>query len=122
MLPNFPHSTAIAGGIIVGGLLDVLIAKNVLTRKERCSVLADAQSALASVNDPEAGDAAALSLVGPRNSRIVSAVPVSMRNRPNWSRALPAPLLIPEVMTLKTLADVRTLMQHLPEDRRGWSS
>jgi hypothetical protein len=37
--------------------------------------------------------------------------------RPNWSRALPRPLVIPEVTTLKTLADVRTLMRHLPVDR-----
>ena len=36
----------------------------------------------------------------------------------NWSRALPRPLVIPTVMTLKTLADVRTLLRHLPEDRR----
>jgi hypothetical protein len=38
-------------------------------------------------------------------------------SRPNWSRALPRPLVIPDVMTLKTLDDVRTLMGHLPEDR-----
>ena len=37
--------------------------------------------------------------------------------RSNWSRALPRPLVIPDVMTLKTLDDVRTLMSHLPEDR-----
>ena len=38
-------------------------------------------------------------------------------SRPNWSRALPRPLVIPDVMTLTTLDDVRTLMGHLPEDR-----
>ena len=38
--------------------------------------------------------------------------------RPNWSRALPQPPVIPTVMTLKTLADVRTLLRHLPEDQR----
>jgi hypothetical protein len=37
--------------------------------------------------------------------------------RPDWSRALPRPLVIPDVMTLTTLDDVRTLMGHLPEDR-----
>jgi hypothetical protein len=42
--------------------------------------------------------------------------------RPNWSRPLPRPLVIPKVMTLKTLADVRTLMRHLPEDRRAMST
>jgi hypothetical protein len=42
--------------------------------------------------------------------------------RPNWSRALPQPLVIPSVMTLRTLADVRELMRHLPEDRRARST
>jgi hypothetical protein len=37
--------------------------------------------------------------------------------RPNWSRALPRPLVIPDVMTLTTRADVRDLMRRLPEDR-----
>jgi hypothetical protein len=39
-------------------------------------------------------------------------------SRPNWSRALPRPIIIPKVMTLKTLADVRELMRHIPADRR----
>jgi hypothetical protein len=40
-------------------------------------------------------------------------------SRPNWSRALPQPFLIPDVIVLATLADVRELMRHLPEDRRS---
>jgi hypothetical protein len=41
---------------------------------------------------------------------------------PDWSRALPQPLLIPDVMILATLADARELMRHLPEDRRSRST
>jgi hypothetical protein len=41
---------------------------------------------------------------------------------PNWTRALPQPLLIPQVMTLRTLADVRELMGHLPQDHRSRST
>jgi hypothetical protein len=42
-------------------------------------------------------------------------------SRPNWSRALPQPPVIPDVMTLMTLADVRELMRHVPalEDKVG---
>jgi len=43
----------------------------------------------------------------------------TLRKRSDWSRPLPRPLVIPKVMTLKTLADVRALMRHLPEDRHG---
>ncbi len=42
-----------------------------------------------------------------------------MAKRADWSRLLPRPLVIPTVMTLSTLADVRELMRHLPEDRRA---
>ncbi len=36
--------------------------------------------------------------------------------RPNWSRSLPRPITIPEVMKIVTLADARSLMRHLPID------
>jgi hypothetical protein len=39
--------------------------------------------------------------------------------RANWSRPLPRPLVIPSVMTLRTLADVRELMRHLPAEHRN---
>jgi hypothetical protein len=42
--------------------------------------------------------------------------------RHDWSKPLPLPLVIPEVMALQTLADVQTLLRHLPEDRRERST
>ena len=43
---------------------------------------------------------------------------------PNWSRPLPRPIIIPDVMQLSTLADVRILVEkHLPKEYRskfGW--
>ena len=41
-----------------------------------------------------------------------------LHKRADWSRPLPRSLVIPTVMTLKTLADVRELMRHLPAEHR----
>jgi hypothetical protein len=38
---------------------------------------------------------------------------------PNWAQPLPRPVIIPEVMELGTLADVRALIEkHLPAEHR----
>jgi hypothetical protein len=37
-----------------------------------------------------------------------------MPKRPAWSTPLPRPITIPRVMTIKTLADVRKLISHIP--------
>ncbi len=39
--------------------------------------------------------------------------------RAGWSTPLPRPLVIPELMTLRTLADVRKLLGHLPAAHRA---
>ncbi len=46
-----------------------------------------------------------------------------LRRRPDWSRRLPQAITIAEVMDLRTLADVRELLTHLPErcrDKSTW--
>ena len=42
-----------------------------------------------------------------------------MPNRHDWSRPLPQPIVIPDLMTLRTLADVRAPLSHLPKEYRA---
>ena len=44
---------------------------------------------------------------------------MASRKRPDYSQPLPRPLVIPGVTRLKTLADVRKLLGHLPKDVRA---
>ena len=45
-----------------------------------------------------------------------------MRKHADWSRRLPRQIIIPQVMKLSTLADVRALMQHLSDGHRQRST
>jgi hypothetical protein len=45
-----------------------------------------------------------------------------MAKRPDWSTPLSRPLTIPNVMTLRTLADVAELLGYIPKQRRALSS
>jgi hypothetical protein len=42
-----------------------------------------------------------------------------MSNLPDWSRPLPQSLIIPGLITLRTLADVRTLLDEVPAEHRA---
>ena len=53
-----------------------------------------------------------------KRSKLIATRPALPRS--NWSRALPRPLVIPKVMTLKALGDVRVLIErHLPQHFRA---
>jgi len=45
-----------------------------------------------------------------------------LRKHADWARRLPRQIIIPQVMKLATLADVRALMQHLPDGHRERST
>jgi len=84
---------------MLGGRLDIAPGDHLRRSQERIA---------ASLNDvPRHGT---LNL-----SRCVRSVSLP---RPNWSRPLPQPLVIPSVMKLVTLTDVRTLIRHVPAERR----
>ena len=42
--------------------------------------------------------------------------------RTGWSTPLPQPITIPDVITIKTLNDVRKLLGHIPKERRQLST
>ena len=46
-----------------------------------------------------------------RGGAVKPVVNMLLRKRSDWSRRLPRPLTIPGIMTLATLADVRTLIE-----------
>jgi hypothetical protein len=41
------------------------------------------------------------------------------RKSPDWPRRLPQQIVIPDLMTLRTFADVRALLNHLPKEYRA---
>jgi len=45
-----------------------------------------------------------------------------MSKRADWSRPLPRPIVIPGIMAIKTLADVRKLLGHIPKEARQAST
>jgi hypothetical protein len=49
-------------------------------------------------------------------------LPTKRSQRLTWSTPLPRPIKIPQVMTLKTLADVRKLIGYIPKERRELST
>jgi hypothetical protein len=46
----------------------------------------------------------------------------ALAKRANWLTSLPRRINIPDVMTLKTLADLRKQLGHIPKERRHLST
>jgi hypothetical protein len=72
------------------------------------------------VNSPKVGGSAPALTVAAARDYILA---VMLRERSDWSRRLPRALVIPSVMKLRTLADVRALIGHLPaasRDKATW--
>ena len=52
-------------------------------------------------------------------SAVPNRIGVSSRKLPDWSIRLPRSIIVPGVMTLRTLADVSELLRHLPKEHRA---